>query len=40
LKEFEKVLKRRGVHFSLLSNERLSAELVSQYLNIKRRQVL
>lgn len=40
LRELEKVLQRRGVRFSLLKNERLSAELVSQYLNIKRRQVL
>jgi uncharacterized protein (DUF58 family) len=40
LRELEKVLKRRGVQFSLLDNERLSAELVSQYLNVKRRQLL
>lgn len=40
LRELEKVLKRRGVQFSLLANERLSAELVSQYLNVKRRQLL
>jgi len=40
LRELEKVLQRRGVHFSLLSNERLSAELVSQYLSVKRRQLL
>jgi uncharacterized protein (DUF58 family) len=40
LRELEKVLQRRGVHFSLLRNERLSAELVSQYLNVKRRQTL
>jgi uncharacterized protein (DUF58 family) len=40
LRELEKVLKRRGVQFSLLGNERLSAELVSQYLNVKRRQIL
>jgi uncharacterized protein (DUF58 family) len=38
--ELEKVLKRRGVLFSLLRNERLSAELISQYLSIKKRQVL
>ncbi len=36
----EKVLKRRGVQFSLLENERLSADLVSQYLRVKRRQLL
>jgi uncharacterized protein (DUF58 family) len=40
LRELERVLKRRGVQFSLLGNERLSADLVSQYLNVKRRQLL
>jgi uncharacterized protein (DUF58 family) len=40
LRELERVLKRRGVQFSLLGNERLSTELVSQYLNVKRRQLL
>ena len=40
LRELETVLKRRGVQFSLLNNERLSTELVSQYLNMKRRQLL
>ena len=40
LRELEKVLQRRGVHFSLLQNEKLSAELVSQYLGVKRRQLL
>jgi uncharacterized protein (DUF58 family) len=40
LRELEKVLQRRGVHFGLLKNERLSAQLVSQYLDIKRKQVL
>ena len=40
LRELEKVLQRRGVRFSLLKNERLSADLVSQYLDVKRRQAL
>jgi len=40
LRELEKVLQRRGVSFSQLRNERLGAELVSQYLNVKRRQLL
>lgn len=40
LKELEKVLKARGVHFSLLQNERFSAELVTQYINLKQRQML
>jgi len=40
LRELQKVLERRGVQFSLLNNERLSAELVSQYLSVKQRQLL
>jgi uncharacterized protein (DUF58 family) len=40
LRELEKVLQRRGVHFALLKSERLSAELVSQYLSVKQRQLL
>lgn len=40
LRELEKVLQRRGVRFSLLKNERLSADLVSQYLGLKQRQAL
>jgi uncharacterized protein (DUF58 family) len=40
LRELQKVLQRRGVKFSLLGNEKLSVELVSQYLGVKRRQLL
>ncbi|HUA39344.1 MAG TPA: DUF58 domain-containing protein [Candidatus Sulfopaludibacter sp.] len=40
LRELQKVLQRCGVQFSLLANERLSAALVSQYLNVKQRQLL
>jgi uncharacterized protein (DUF58 family) len=40
LRELEKVLQRRGVHFALLDNEKLSAQLVTQYLNVKQRQML
>ena len=40
LRELQKNLQRGGVQFSLLGNERLSAELVSQYLNVKQRQLL
>jgi len=40
LRELQKVLQRRGVQFSLLNNEHLSAELVSQYLSVKQRQLL
>ena len=40
LRELQKILRRVGVQFSLLSNERLCAELVSQYLSVKQRQLL
>jgi hypothetical protein len=40
LQELAKVLQRRGVRFSLLDHENMSAELVSQYLEIKQRQLL
>jgi uncharacterized protein (DUF58 family) len=40
LRQLEKTLQRRGVRFSLLQNERLSADLVSQYLNVKQRQLI
>ena len=40
LRELQKILQRCGVRFSLLDNERLSAELVSQYLSVKQRQLL
>lgn len=40
LRELGKVLERRGVRFSLLENERLSAQLVSQYLEVKQRQMI
>jgi uncharacterized protein (DUF58 family) len=40
LSELGRVLQRRGVRFSLLQDERLSTELVTQYLTIKRRQLI
>jgi uncharacterized protein (DUF58 family) len=40
LRELEIILQRRGVRFSLLRNERLCADLVSQYLGVKQRQLL
>ena len=40
LRELEKVLQRRGVRFHLLSHERLSAQVIEQYLDVKRRQLL
>ncbi len=40
LRELQKVLQRFGVQFTLLTNERLSADLVSQYLTVKQRQLL
>ncbi len=39
-REIEKSLQRRGVGFFLLENENLSADLVTKYLSIKRRQIL
>ncbi len=40
LQELGRSLQQKGVRFSLLSSEKLSAELVTSYLNIKRRQIL
>jgi uncharacterized protein (DUF58 family) len=40
MQETQKVLQRRGVGFAMLDNENLCTELVSQYLTLKRRQVL
>jgi hypothetical protein len=40
LRELQKVLQRRGIDFALLGNERLSADLISQYINVKQRQAL
>ncbi|PAW78117.1 MAG: DUF58 domain-containing protein [Pedosphaera sp. Tous-C6FEB] len=40
LREMGKSLQHRGVTFNLLDNERLSAQLVTQYLQVKRRQLI
>ena len=40
LRELEKSLQRRGVRFGLLGNERLAADLVTQYLEVKARQLV
>jgi uncharacterized protein (DUF58 family) len=40
LRELEKVLQRRGVRLSLLPSERLAVDLVSQYVNVKQRQLI
>jgi len=40
LLETERSLKRHGVGFSFLDNENLCADLISQYLNVKKRQLL
>jgi len=40
MRELGRNLKTRGVDFHLLKDEMLSVELVSQYINIKRRQLL
>ena len=40
LRELEKVLHRRGVAFAQLNNEKLCPQLVTQYLSVKRRQLI
>lgn len=40
LREMKQTLRLRGVHLSLVEDERLSAEVVSGYLDVKRRQML
>jgi len=40
LLELGKKLKQQGVHFSLVQNEKLSADVVTQYFNVKRRQLV
>jgi uncharacterized protein (DUF58 family) len=40
LRELQKKLQRRGVRFSLIENERLGVELITQYLSVKQRQLL
>ena len=40
IRETQKVLQRRGVGFAMLNNENLCSEMVSQYLALKRRQIL
>ena len=40
LRETQKVLQRHGVGFNLLNNETLCTDLVSQYLTLKKRQIL
>ena len=40
LRQLQKVLQRLAVRFSLLDNERLSAGVVAQYMNVKQRQLL
>ena len=39
-REIERTLKRKGVHFSLASNEAMCSHLVSQYMNVKQRQLI
>lgn len=38
--ETKRTLRKRGIGFSMPDNEKLSAHLVSQYINIKQRQIL
>ncbi|MGE5842672.1 MAG: DUF58 domain-containing protein, partial [Deltaproteobacteria bacterium] len=40
LGEMESTFARHGVHFALLDRERLCVDLVSQYMNVKQRQLL
>ena len=40
LRELQILLQRRGVRFSLVENEALSAQLITQYMAVKRRQML
>ncbi|GMW03739.1 MAG: hypothetical protein AMXMBFR84_48730 [Candidatus Hydrogenedentota bacterium] len=40
LRELERVLQRQGVQFLLLDHARMAAQLVTQYMNIKQRQLL
>ncbi len=40
LREFQNALRRRGVRFQLLPNETFCPQLVSQYVNVKQRQLL
>jgi len=40
LRELERSLSHRGVRFSSVENEKLSAELISQYMSVKGRQLL
>lgn len=40
LREIEQQMQHRGAKFSLLENERLTADLVSQYVSVKQRQLI
>ncbi|MGD9158295.1 MAG: DUF58 domain-containing protein [Desulfobacteraceae bacterium] len=40
LLNMEKRLKKRGIGFTMLNNEKLNLQLISQYLNIKQKQLL
>ena len=40
LRQLDKVLRRRGVQLSLVDHEKLTGELITQYLGVKQRQVL
>jgi len=40
LRELERTLRRRGVELSSITDEKMATHLVTQYLNVKRRQIL
>jgi hypothetical protein len=40
LQTFAKVLERQGIHFLLCQPDRISSQLASAYVNLKRKQAL
>ncbi len=40
LRELERGLRKAGVHFSLVEQDALSVQMVSQYMNVKQRQLI
>ena len=40
LRQLERGLRKVGVHFSLVEQDALSVQMVSQYMNVKQRQLI
>ncbi|HEU0004556.1 MAG TPA: DUF58 domain-containing protein, partial [Terriglobia bacterium] len=40
LRELERALKRLGAHFSLVEQEALGVQMVTQYMSVKQRQLI